>query len=175
VVTARARQRGYSLMEVVVAMTIFLIFLATLFALTADMRNYEKRLPINFQKHPQMSAVLSRLRRDVQDGLGKNPYRDADPSNEFTAGKQVLIIETLTADGGAQTIVWDFREAGTVRRRAYNGPMASDWWARGLPSGEVLIDAVKTGPRAAWGTKVQMKDKEGRIAIDQILQPRATE
>lgn len=169
------RQRGYSLMEIVVAMTIFLIFLATLFALTADMRNYEKRLPINFQRHPQLSAVVTRLRRDVMDGLGSNPYRNNDPKNEFTAGEKVLILETLTASGGAQTIVWDFREPGIVRRRAYNGPMASDWWARGLPAGEFTIGAVKTGPRAAWATHIQMKDKEGRLAIDQILQPRAIE
>ncbi|HEX7829244.1 MAG TPA: prepilin-type N-terminal cleavage/methylation domain-containing protein [Thermoanaerobaculia bacterium] len=169
----RRAQLGYSLLEVIVAMTIFLIFLATLFALTSDMRAYEKRLPVNFQKHPQIAAVLTRLRRDVIDGIGKNPYLEAH--EDYVGGEQVLIVKTLV-NGGEQIVVWDFREPGVVRRRAYNASMATDWWARGLPKGFHLeVDAVKTGPRAGWATHIQATDSEGRIAIDQILQPRATE
>lgn len=171
----KARQRGYTMMEIVVAMTIFLIFLATLFALTRDMREYEKRLPVNFQKHPQVAALITRLRRDVIDGFGKNPYRDY--YEDYVASEQVLILETLNAQtGGKITVVWDFREPGVVRRRSFNGNVTADWWARGLPKGfNVKVDAVKTGPRAAWATHFQAIDSEGRIAIDQIFQPRATE
>ncbi len=171
----RAGQRGYSLMEIVVAMTIFLIFLATVFTLTSEMRSYEKRLPVNFQKHPQIAAVLSRLRRDVIDGHGKSPYRDAFEG--YTASSQVLIIESVQQNGSVQTIVWDFREPGVVHRRAYNVGNATDWFARGLPRdfSNLKIDALKTGSGAAWATRIVATDGEGRIAIDQILQPRATE
>jgi prepilin-type N-terminal cleavage/methylation domain-containing protein len=173
-VTART-ERGYSLLEVVVAMTIFLIFLATLFSLTSDMRSYEKRLPVNMQKHPQIAAVMSRLRRDVLDGHGKEPYRDT--YDVFTASEKVLIIESVQPSGSVETIVWDFREPGVAHRRAYRTGSAVDWWARGLPPAfsALSIDAIRTGSGAAWATHIVAKDKDGRIAIDQILQPRATE
>ena len=171
----RRAQRGATLLEMVVAMTIFLLFLTTLFMLTAEMRAYEKRLPISFRKHPQIAAVLTRMRRDVLDAHGKNPYRDS--WDGYTASSQVLIVESVQRDGSVQTIVWDFREAGVAHRRAYNVGNATDWWARGLPE-EIAtfeIDAVRTSEDAAWATRITAKDKEGRIAIDQILQPRATE
>jgi prepilin-type N-terminal cleavage/methylation domain-containing protein len=174
-VVTRRVQRGYTLMEVIVTMAIFSGFLAVLFTLTAEMRAYEKRLPVNLYKHPQVMAVLSRLRRDILDGLGKQPYKDS--FNEYNASPQVLIIDSVQQNGSTQTIVWDFREAGVVRRRAYNVGVATDWWARGLPAefSNLQIDAIKTGSDAAWATRIVAKDKEGRIAIDQIYQPRATE
>jgi prepilin-type N-terminal cleavage/methylation domain-containing protein len=173
-VTRRA-QRGMTLMEIVVAMSIFLVFLATVFVLTAEMRRYEKRLPVNFHKHPQVASVLSRLRRDVLDAHGKKPYRDEHDG--YVASSQVLILESVQANGSVQTIVWDFREPGVVHRRAYNVGNASDWWARGLPEdfSKMEIDAIRTSSDAAWATRIVARDREGRIAIDQILQPRATE
>ena len=68
------RARGYTLLELVIAMAIFGIFLMILTVLTAEMRNYEKKLPINFMKHPQVSAVVSRLRKDVLDADLATPY-----------------------------------------------------------------------------------------------------
>lgn len=169
------RQRGYSLLEVIVAMTVFGIFLAVVFTLTAEMRGYEKRFPINFHKHPQVSSVLARMRRDVLDAHGKRPYRDEHDG--YVASEKVLILESVQADGGVRTIVWDFREPGVVRRRSYNVGVASDWWARGLPKdfASLRIEALKTGSDAAWATRIIATDEGGRIAIDQILQPRATE
>jgi prepilin-type N-terminal cleavage/methylation domain-containing protein len=171
----KAGQRGYSLLEIIIAMTIFLIFLATIFSLTSEMRSFEKRLPINMQKHPAVAAVMTRLRRDVIDGHGVSPYRDS--FDVYTASKKVLIIESVQANGSTQTIVWDFRQPGVVRRRAYNVGVATDWWARGMPEDfkSLEIDALKTGSGAAWATHIVARDKNGRIVIDQILQPRATE
>ena len=171
----RRGQRGYTLMETIVAMTIFGMFLGVLFILTAEMRGYEKRLPINYHRHPQVIAVLARMRRDVMDAHGKTPYRDS--FGDYTSSEKVLIVETVAATGGVETVVWDFRTAGQVQRRAYSVGQPSDWIARGLPLdfSQVEIDALKTAANAAWATHVTAYDKEGRLAIDAILQPRATE
>lgn len=169
------RQRGYSVLEAIVAMAIFGMFLAVLFTLTAEMRDYEKRLPVNFHRHPQVIAVLTRVRRDVLDAHGRTPYRKQH--GEYTSSDKVLILETVAPTGGVETVVWDFRSAGEVRRISYAVGMPSQWIARGLPVelAQLEIDAVKTDDDAAWATRIMARDSEGRLAIDTILQPRATE
>ena len=156
-------------------MAVFGIFLFILAQLTTEMRSHEKRLPVNMHKNPMVISVLARLRRDVLDGHGRTPYKDEHDG--YTSSPKVLIIETVNTNGGVETIVWDFRTPGEVRRRAYNVGNTTEWVARGLPLdfSQLEIDAVKTGSDAAWATRIVAKDKKGQLAIDTILQPRATE
>ncbi len=169
------RQRGYSLLEVIFAMAIFGMLCAVLFILTAEMRFYEKRLPINMHKNPQVIAVLSRLRRDVLDAASRQAYRKTHDGYE--SSEKVLIIDTMVPGGGQRTVVWDFRTPREVRRREYQVGVHQDWVSRGLPVdfSNVEVDAVKITPGSAWATRIVAKDGSGRIAIDTILQPRATE
>lgn len=171
-----SRERGTTLLELTIGMAIFGMFLTVLFLLTAEMHFYEKRLPLNMHKHPQVISVLARMRRDVLDAHGKSPYRDQHDG--YVASGKVLILETISPAGGAETVIWDFRTAGEVRRRAYVASLASDQWvARGLPLqfSTLQVDAIKTAGDAAWATHIQATDEKGRIVIDAILQPRATE
>lgn len=184
----RRRAAGYTLLEVVVAMAIFGMFIVAFFLLTAEMRTYEKRLPVNFMRHPQVISVVARLRRDVLDAHGPKPYRSTHDG--YTMSEKTLIIESVQENGGVQTVVWDFSVAGEVRRRAYNVGVATEWVARGVPedfSSEVLIDAAAIAKNPAspnsgappsgrpYGVRIVAKDRNGRISIDQILQPRAHE
>lgn len=164
--------RGYSLLEVTVSMAVFGIFIAIFFILTADMRRWEKQLPVNLLRNPQMHTVLARLRRDIVDAHGTKPYRNEHAG--YTASSQVLIIETLRSDG-LRTVVWDFRTPGVAHRREYNVGVPTDWIARGLPKElqAFEIDAVSTNA-ASWATEIKAKDEKGRLAIHQIYQPRAT-
>jgi len=166
-------QRGYTLLEAVFAMAIFGLFLFVVVVLTAEMRDYEKRLPINMHKHPQMIAVLARMRRDVLDAAAANPYLES--YGTYVNSDQVLILRTHVANGGLQTVVWDFRTLGEVRRRAYQVGVPQDWVARGLPFAEIKIEAVKTHPGEPWSTRLKATDEKGRIAIDSIFQPRTKE
>ena len=171
----RRAQGGYSLLEVIFAMAIFGIFCTVLFVLTAEMRFWEKRLPINMHKNPQVISVLSRLRRDVLDAAGVDPYKASHDT--YVASEKVLILDTMMPNGGKQTVIWDFRTPGEVRRRAYNVGIAQDWVTRGLPPdfSSMQIDDVEVAPGAAYGVRITAKDEKGRIAIDTIFQPRATE
>ena len=168
------RQRGYTLLEVVFSLAIFGIFCAVLFTLTAEMRWYEKRLPINMHKHPQVIAVLTRMRRDVMDATSAQPWKKT--YGEYTSSDKVLIIETLTTNG-TNTVVWDFRTPGEVRRRAYQVGVADDWVARGLPAdfSNMEIGAIRVNRGSAWAAEIRAKDANGRMAIHTIMQPRATE
>ncbi|MFP5245225.1 MAG: prepilin-type N-terminal cleavage/methylation domain-containing protein [Thermoanaerobaculia bacterium] len=169
----KRRQLGYSLMEVIVAMTVFGMFLATIFVLTADMRRWEKRLPVNLYRNPQIMSVLSRLRRDVQDAHGAEPYLNEYAG--YKASSQVLILESVQPNGYTRTIVWDFRTPGSVRRREYNVGVSRDWVQRGLPQElqSIKVAAVST-KAAAWACVISAYDDQGRLAIYQVLQPRAT-
>lgn len=164
------RERGYSLLEVIVAMTVFLGFVFLVSTLSLEMRRVEKQFPINFMVHPQVSAVVSRMRRDVLDAT--TPYY---PSNyqTYTQSPKTLILYSLQASGFAQTVVYDFSTPGEVRRRTFSvGAMTSDWVARGVPKFIVTDFPLPNHPTSV---RIQAFDQKGALAIDQIFQPRPHE
>jgi prepilin-type N-terminal cleavage/methylation domain-containing protein len=171
----RRRSAGFTLLEILVAMSVMGFLLAMLFLLQAEMRAWERKLPINYMKHPQVMSVLSRLRRDVLDAHGISPYREEHDG--YTMSEKTLIVESVQPNGGVQTIVWDFSQPGIAVRRSYNVGVAEEWRARGLPpefSNELVVDAVEI-PGRPYGVRILARDGRGRVAIDQILQPRAHE
>jgi len=169
--------RGYTLLEVSVMMAVFGVFLMLFFGLTAEMRGWEKRLPINFLKHPQVTAMTSRLRRDVLDAYiptgSKGPY--VKQLGKFEMSDKVLILNTIQTDGTLESVVWDFSEPGVAYRHAYVKEFkTSTWTARGLPQNfAVDLDAVELLTGRPYGVRIMAVDEKGRLAIDQILQPRA--
>jgi prepilin-type N-terminal cleavage/methylation domain-containing protein len=170
------RVAGYTMLEVVVAMAVFGIFLVILAALTMQMRRSEAKLPVNYMRHPQIISVLSRLRRDVLDAHGKDAFDVAAPEG-FEQTEKTLIVESVQPNGGVHTIVWDFSKPGEVVRYAYNVGNVTRWVARGLPEDftkSFIIEDV-TMPGRPDGVRIRAHDEKGRLAIDQILQPRAHE
>jgi len=167
-------ERGFTLMALVITMAIFGVFLMIIGALPLEMRGQETRYPVNFMQHPQVVAVLSRMRRDVLDGFGRNPYPDTAGQGRYVQSPQLLIVQTIVG-GGAQTVVWDFSHPGDVHRISYNVGLRSEWIARGLPPDfGANIDAVET-PGHPYGVRVTAVDRNNHLAIDQYLQPRAHE
>jgi len=154
-------------------MSILTIFLAILFQLTLEMWQWQKKLPVDFHKHPQIIAVIARMRRDVLDAHTLTPYYEEYDEFAESDEKKTLILETVTEGGGTQVIVWDFSKPGTALRRAYNVGNHTEWKALGVP-----IDfTVWTEPASGHAQTVYLRaiDKEGRIAIDQVFFPRTTQ
>jgi prepilin-type N-terminal cleavage/methylation domain-containing protein len=165
-----SRQRGFTLLETVFALAIFGIFIFILVTLTAEMRGYDKRYPVNFMKHPQVIAVVSRLRKDVVDAFGPDPYPASYGTHRQSSRK--LIVYSVQESGFAQTIVWDFTSPGEVRRKAYSvGGVVSDWAARGVPTAFTV--STFEIPNRPYAVRVTATDGGGKLAIDQIFQPRA--
>lgn len=166
------RRGGYTLLELVIAMSILGIFLGILLTLTLEMWDWEKKLPVSFQKHPEIIAVIARMRRDVLDGLGPHPYLSKHDGYEDS--DKTLIVQSVSADGGTQIIVWDFSIPEVAVRRVYNVGNVTEWAARGVP-----VDFTKElepyPGRTTLGIRLRATDKEGRLAIDQVFFPRATE
>ena len=159
------RERGFTLMEVVVSLALFGIFLLITAELTRQMSGYEKRMPVNFMTHPQVAGVVSRLRRDVLDST---IYPDS--YDTYEQGPTTLILEAVQPSGFTETIVWDFSVKDEVRRRAFSvGNMTSEWVARGVPKFKVADFEIPAHPDSV---RIIATDPKGRLAIDQIFQPR---
>lgn len=170
--TARMRKasRGFTLLETVFTLAIFGFFIMILVTLTAEMRGYDRRYPVNFMKHPQVSAVVSRMRKDVVDAFGADPYPASYATYSQTS--KTLIIYSVQSTGFTQTVVWDFRTPGVVNRKAFSvGNVVSDWVARGVPA-NFSVGTFEI-PNRPFAVRIRATDERGKLAIDQIFQPRA--
>ncbi|HEX7192886.1 MAG TPA: prepilin-type N-terminal cleavage/methylation domain-containing protein [Thermoanaerobaculia bacterium] len=164
------RERGFTLMEILVALSIFGVFIIVSAILTKEMMGYEKKMPVDFLTYPQVGAVISRLRRDVEDATA--PYYP-DKFENYIQSDSTLILYSLDENNQPRTIVWDFTDPEVVRRRAYNvGILSSEWIARGLPA--LRINSYEV-PAHAYSVRIQAIDNHGILAIDQIFQPRPHE
>jgi prepilin-type N-terminal cleavage/methylation domain-containing protein len=178
-------ERGYTLLEVVFSIAIFGIFLFTLTALMTEMRGNEQRYPINYMKHPQVIALISRMRKDVLDAFGPSPYpaifveKTRTPEGlmvekEYRQSSKTLIVESVQTTGFVQIVVWDFSTPGEARRKAFNvGKLSTNWVALGVPA-EFSVTTFEIENRP-YSVRLKGIDKRGKLAIDQIFQPRAHE
>jgi prepilin-type N-terminal cleavage/methylation domain-containing protein len=159
------RKRGYSMLEVVIALAVFGIFLMIIVSLTAEMRANEKRYPVNFMTHPEVSSVMARIRKDIVD----TKYYPAEWQGTQQTPK-TLILYTLTQGGAGQTVVWNFQTAGEVHRISFNATeQVGDWVARGLPNFSIDSYTLDTGQNAV---RIKATDDQNRLAIDEIFVPR---
>ena len=164
-VTPFRAQRGFTLIEVVVSLALFGVFILIITQLTREMNGYERRLPVNFLAHPQVGAALSRLRRDVLDSTNY-----PDTYDTYSQGPKTLIVVAVQPSGYTENVVWDFSVPNEVRRRAYSvGNMTSEWVAHGVPSFVIKDFEISDHPDSV---RIQAYDTKGRLAVDQIYQPR---
>jgi prepilin-type N-terminal cleavage/methylation domain-containing protein len=156
-------QCGYSLLEISVTLAIFGIFLMIVVTLTAEMRRNEKKWPVDLMTHPEVGAVMARLRRDVYDAK----FFPAT-WQKYNNSAQTPILYTINPQGGGETIVWDFSMPGEVTRHAWTANLPQeDWVAHATPaftSEEYDDDSGKQ-----IGLHVSAIDQKGKIAIDQIF------
>lgn len=168
-VTQRAGrgERGFTLAEMLVSLTLFGMFVYMIALMTAEMRGYEKRFPVDLLSHPQVGAVTARLRKDVMDAT--QPYYPGSYQG-YTQSEKTLILYSLQESGFAQTVVWDFSKPGEAHRLAYSaGALISDWVARGIPQFKVTDYPISDHPDSV---RILATDSKGIRAIDQLLQPR---
>jgi len=160
------RERGYTMMEIVVTLAVFGIFLWIVVILTSEMHANEKRYPINYMAHPEVSAVMARMRKDIFDTM----FYRADWQG-YQQSPQTLILYTLRQTGFAETVVWDFRTPGEAHRKGFNATeQTTDWVARGVPNFQIGDFKLDTGQDAVRITAI---DDQNRLAIDEIFVPRA--
>ena len=161
----RRRARGYTMLEVVITLALFGVFLFIIVTMTAEMRRNEKKWPVNFFAHPEVGSVLARMRRDIYDSTLRPATFET-----YTASPLTLIVYTINNDGTAETVVWDFTTPGEVHRKAFKATLlSSEWMARGLPLFTWTTEPMPSGQDAV---RIQAMDKEHKLAIDELIVPR---
>jgi prepilin-type N-terminal cleavage/methylation domain-containing protein len=162
----KRRQRGFTLVEMLVTLVVFGLFITIIGILTYEMYFVQKKWPINYMSHPEVGGVVARVRRDVLDSL----YYPAEFEG-FTQTKKTLVVYVVGPDGFAKTIVYDFRKDNEVRRLEYKAKLLeSTWVGHAMPTFEVDAYTLDTGQDAV---RLEATDPGGRLAIDQIFVPRA--
>lgn len=153
-------RRGASLLELVVAMAVFGLFLLIVAALSGEFRRADQTIRFAWFRHPETVTIATRVRRDI---LGASGY----PA-EFQGMEQEPTRLILDA-GQARTIVWTFGE--TVQRDAWKGSsLASTWKARAAPA--FTVDAWET-PNGETGVRLIGRDADGGLIVEQLVIPRA--
>lgn len=161
-----SRQRGSSLLELVVALAILGALLMMMTSLQWQMFHFERTMRIELMTHPETMAVLARVRKDVLDAAGYPATAGA-----YVQSPTVLILGGTDERGQPIHIVYDFeREAMAVRviLHAGTGAKIGEWVARGVPRYRVSSYEMPDG-----STAVRLQgDRGGRLTIDQIYEPR---
>ena len=160
------RQRGFTLIEMLITLAIFGLFIVSIGLLTHEMYYVQQKWPINYMSHPEVGGVVARVRRDVLDTL----YYPQEWQG-FTQTDRTLLIYVVGQDGYAKTVVYDFRQNGEVRRLEYRATeLQSTWVGHAMPSFHIDKFVLESGQIAV---RLQAIDSGGKLAIDQIFFPRA--
>lgn len=156
----RIARRGSSLIELVVAMAVFGIFLLVLVSLAAEYRKLDRQVTFAWFLHPDDMAVATRVRRDVLDSRG---YPDSFGSDQQTP------TTLLLGWPGARVVVWKFGEE-EVRREEWKGANpVSTWTAKATRRFEISAWEARDG---VTGVRLRGTNADGRVVVDRIFAPR---
>jgi prepilin-type N-terminal cleavage/methylation domain-containing protein len=159
------RQRGLTLVEMLVTLAVFGVFIVIIGTITYNMYYVQQKWPINYMSHPEVGGVVARVRRDVLDSMHYPSEFEG-----FLQTKKTLILYVVGQDGYAKTIVYDFRKSDEVRRLEYKSKeLETTWIGRAMPAFEIdghTLDSTQVAVRLI------AKDPGGKLAIDQIFVPR---
>lgn len=159
-----ARERGFSMLELVVAMAIFAVFLVALLELQREAISFDRTIRIDWTPNAYPTSVASRLRRDVQEA-------SSYPAEflHFRQSPQTLILRR-SAETPPRTVIYEFDPASSRRREYVGEDPAAFWEARETP--RFIVDAAE-GLNGEIGVSLRGFDATNRLVVEGDFFPRA--
>lgn len=156
------RRRGFSLVEMLVALAILSVFVFIIIGLERGTLALVRDSEVRQTTLTDLDPVLARFGRDVHDAAGYWPNGRA--LGPYRQSESTLILR-LPPDSEGDAVVWDFTDS-RVQRIVFEGNTEGTTW-------------VWNGP-AAWnisayrGRWVRLQASiDGRALVDRIWRPRA--
>jgi prepilin-type N-terminal cleavage/methylation domain-containing protein len=115
--------RGYTLVELIVVLSIFLVIVTALTQLFASGAKAELDMNRRFQAQQEARLALDRMRRELHCASAITPGADTDGDGNVASISVSLPSQCPSAKGVAITVVYDTASAGTSRwkvRRTVN-------------------------------------------------------
>lgn len=119
-----AGRGGYTLVELIVVMSMFLIVVTALISLFTAGAKAEVDLNRRFQAQQNARLALDRLRRELHCANGVTPGEDGDSDGNVASISVSLPSQCPTAQGAYRTIVYDTSQVSASRfavRRTMSG------------------------------------------------------
>jgi prepilin-type N-terminal cleavage/methylation domain-containing protein len=124
-IARRLRSRsGYTLIELIVVLSLFLIVTTALISLFTAGAKAEVDLNRRFQAQQNARLALDRLRRELHCSNGITPGADVDADGDVASISVTLPSQCPTAQGATRTVVYDTSELSASRwtvRRTMDG------------------------------------------------------
>ena len=156
------RDRGFSLIEMVVAMAILSVFVLIIVGLERGALGLVKEADPARVSLTDLDPVVARFGRDVLDADGYWPNNR--PLDEYEQSETTLILR-LPADEDDDAVVWNFSDAGAKRVTYANGQSTSEWTWRGAAEWKISSFEERWVRLSA--------NVEGKPLMDRIWRPRA--
>lgn len=164
-VNGERRERGFTMIEMVVALAVFGILILVSVEIEQELFRAEKTQVVDFFSHPELDAIVVRLRADVLDSTGY----PASAGTWRQSPKTLLL--SIPAGNAATIVAWDFSHAGEARRLELHGSTeAASWVARGTPSFEI---SSVTMPDGTVAVHLVGTSSDGERIVDRVFAPRA--
>lgn len=152
------------MIEMVVALAVFGILILISVEIEHELFQAGKTEVVDFFSHPELDAIVVRLRADVLDSTGYPVSAGAWKQTPTT------LLLSIPGKDGTKTAVWDFGHAGEVQRLELHGSTeASSWIARGAPSFEI---SSVTMPDGTVAVHLVGTSSDGERIVDRVFAPR---
>jgi type II secretory pathway pseudopilin PulG len=111
----RLGSRGYTLIELIVVLSLFMVVVTALVSLFTSGAKAEIDLNRRFQAQQNARLALDRLRRELHCANGVTPGTDDDADGNVASISVSLPSQCPTAQGANRTIVYDTSQVSTSR------------------------------------------------------------
>ena len=117
----KIKREGFTLMEMVIAMSIFLIFLTAVFSTFITITDTQKKANLNRESVAEVREIINFISNETKDkAIDYSCYEDAICSTGFNGRNETDTIALISKNGLERTIIKKTETDGLYEIKSYN-------------------------------------------------------